>query len=199
MISLEEVSQQFAAFFDRPILIGGMAAIHSGFTNEATNDFDVILVSAGQSDVARVLDDFTLQPKSGGIKGRGTYRGVHVDVYFAYRSKLGDRALLAVEKLAAYVGQTYGNWIVLTPPAQFVTKLAALLDRSASDKGNRDARTLISMIKSGVDGANAYAVMANCSEAADVEQIWRDGMDELVDRSVSRDVQKTRNFFLSER
>lgn len=194
---LERVSQQFASFFNRPILIGGMAAIQSGFTTEATNDFDVILVSSGQSDVARVLEDFSLQPKSGGIKGRGTYQGVHVDVYFAYRSKLGDRALLAVENLAEYVGQTYGNWVLLTPPAQFVTKLAALLDRSASDKGNRDARTLISMINQGVDGSAAYSVMASCSEADDIDHLWRQSMDELVDRAVSRDSQKIRKFFLA--
>ncbi|MFA5710749.1 hypothetical protein [Mycolicibacterium sp.] len=192
---IEEISQRLAGMFTDPILIGGIASIKAGYTTEATNDVDAIIVISDRQVVAQVLRDYSERPMSGGVKGRGTFEGIHVDVYFPYQSKLGDAARLDVATIAEYRGQRHGNWTLLTAPAQFVTKVAALLDRAAKSKGERDAQVLLTMIDSGVDGAESRRVFLRCAEAAGAAGLWSQARDELVDRAPGRREQQIRAFF----
>lgn len=83
-MDLSQISQELAAKFHEPILIGGIAAIESGYTSEATNDIDTIVMVHDRTTAERVLHGFTINRLHGGEKGRGTYCGIHVDVYFEH-------------------------------------------------------------------------------------------------------------------
>jgi hypothetical protein len=43
-MELYDIAQELAAEFENPILIGGIAAIESGYTAESTKDVDMIVV-----------------------------------------------------------------------------------------------------------------------------------------------------------
>jgi hypothetical protein len=171
-VDLSDIAQELATHFDNPILIGGIAAIESGYTTEATKDVDIIVLIHDRKVAASVLEDFTVSGQTPrGEKGRGTYRGIHVDVYFAHQSYLGTAAQLDVAKIAQHRGIRLGGWTLLTPPAQFATKIAALLDRAGTAKGVRDATTLFAMIRSGLSPEESHAVFLDCVTGGG-QELW---------------------------
>lgn len=192
---IDEISQRLAGMFADPILIGGIASIKAGYTTETTNDVDAIIVISDRQKVAQVLRDYSERAMSGGVKGRGTFEGIHVDVYFPFQSKLGEAARLDVARIAEYRGQRHGSWTLLTAPAQFATKIAALLDRSGTSKGERDAQVLLTMIDSDVDGFESRKVFLHCSESSAAEGLWSHARDELLDRAPGRREHEIRQFF----
>lgn len=195
-MNLSDIAQELASKFDDPILIGGIAAIEGGYTDEATNDVDTIVMVHERSTAERVLDGFTTNHIHGGEKGRGTYMGIHVDVYFEHQSILGSAALLDVASLARHRGARLGNWTLLTPPAQFVTKLAALVDRVGTPKGKRDANVLYSMIEAGIDADEARAVLSECSKNPNSDRVWTSaGLHLAQVRSTSREKDVIKTFF----
>ena len=73
--------------------------------------------------------------------------GVGVDVYPVYQSKLGRRLQIPVEVLINHT-EKIDQTKVLTPEAQFVTKMAALLDRPDTLPGEKDRREMWELINS---------------------------------------------------
>lgn len=195
-MELSDIAQELATHFDNPILIGGIAAIESGYTTEATKDVDVIVLIHDRKVAATVLDDFTVSGQTPrGEKGRGTYRGIHVDVYFAHQSYLGTAAQLDVATVAQHRGIRLGGWTLLTPPAQFATKIAALLDRAGTAKGVRDANTLSAMIRSGLSPGESRVVFLDCATSG-AQELWdRAGTDMLAACSTNSERESVRTFF----
>ena len=102
---------------------------------------------------------------SGGKKARGDADGVHVDAYFPHESKLGTKLLLDVGTLTNYVDpdlKVHG-WLMLTLDAHIATKIAALIDRHATEKGGKDARELVALINSGGNSEKVIEVLVAAS------------------------------------
>jgi hypothetical protein len=73
---------------------------------------------------------------------------VHLDIYLPYASPLGGRLRLKVEVLAEYPDTlSFGKWTLLRLEAHIATKMAALLDRHFSEKGQKDAREILTLLK----------------------------------------------------
>jgi hypothetical protein len=196
-MELYDIAQELAAEFENPILIGGIAAIESGYTAESTKDVDMIVVVHERYSAAQVLEDFTVTSQAPrGEKGRGIYCGIHVDVYFEHQSYLGSLAQLDVALIAQYRGKRVGNWILLTPPAQFATKVAALLDRAGTLKGRRDANTLYAMILSSLSPEDAREAFLNCSSSSNRIQLWEQACADLSSAlSTNTERDTVRSFF----
>ena len=83
-----------------------------------------------------------------GRKLRATIDNVHLDIYLPYESQLGDRLRLKVEVLAEYSDELkFEKWTLLRLEAHIATKMAALLDRHFSEKGQKDAREILALLK----------------------------------------------------
>lgn len=141
------------------ILIGGWAT-NARVGGEISHDIDLIITdqSLRQKLPQRLTEYSENQLHSGGKKARGNADGIHVDAYFPYESKLGSKLLLDVGVLTRYVDPTFRlrGWLMLTLDAHIATKIAALIDRHATEKGRKDARELVALIDA---GANATAVV----------------------------------------
>jgi len=100
-----------------------------------------------------------------GRKLRATIDDVHLDIYLPYESQLGGRLRLKVEVLAEYPGVlSFEKWTLLRLEAQIATKMAALLDRHFSEKGQKDAREILALLKlEGVNPAVAAEVLDRAS------------------------------------
>ena len=96
------------------ILIGGWAT-HLRVGGEASKDIDLIINSPELRRTLRdVLDDYSESRHSGGKKVRGTVNGIHIDAYLPHDSRLGERLLLDVDKLAKYTDDvTKSGWLLL--------------------------------------------------------------------------------------
>lgn len=134
------------------ILIGGWAT-HARVGGEISHDIDLIITdqSLRQKLPSRLSEYSENRLHSGGKKARGDADGVHVDAYFPYESKLGTILLLDVGALTQYVDpelKVHG-WLMLTLDAHIATKIAALIDRHATEKGRKDARELVALIDAG--------------------------------------------------
>lgn len=72
-----------------------------------------------------------------------------------YESKLGSKLLLDVGVLTRYIDPDLKveGWLILTPDAHIATKIAALIDRQATEQGRKDARELVALINKGGDAA----------------------------------------------
>ncbi len=144
------------------ILIGGWAT-NARVGGEISHDIDLIITD--QSLRQRLPERLTGYSEnhlhSGGRKARGDADGVHVDAYFPYESKLGSKLLLDVGVLARYVDPDFKveGWLMLTLDAHIATKIAALLDRHATEKGRKDARELVALIDSGGTAAGVVKVL----------------------------------------
>lgn len=154
------------------ILIGGWAT-YLRVGGDISQDIDLIINDQSLRTTLRdKLDDYSENSRhSGGKKARGTVEGVHIDAYFPHESKLGDRLLLDVDKLAKYTdnGRMQG-WVMLTLDAHIATKLAALLDRPDTEKGEKDAREIVRLIASGGTGVGVVRVLLDAT-AGDVNGI----------------------------
>lgn len=151
------------------ILIGGWAT-NARVGGEISHDIDLIITdqSLRQTLPERLTGYSENQLHSGGKKARGDADGVHVDAYFPYESKLGSKLLLDVGVLTHYVDPDFRveGWLMLTLDAHIATKIAALIDRHATEKGRKDARELVALIDSGGDGAKVIGVLYASSGGA---------------------------------
>ncbi len=151
------------------ILIGGWAT-NARVGGEISHDIDLIITdqSLRQKLPERLTGYSENQLHSGGKKARGDADGVHVDAYFPYESKLGSKLLLDVGALARYIDPdfTVEGWLMLTLDAHIATKVAALIDRHATEKGRKDARELVALIDSGGDAAKVVEVILASTSGA---------------------------------
>jgi hypothetical protein len=90
---------------------------------------------------------------------------VHLDIYLRYESQIGGKLRLKVEVLAEYPDAlSFARWTLLRLEAHIATKMAALLDRHFSEKGQKDAREILALLKlEGVDPAVAAEVLDRAS------------------------------------
>ena len=148
------------------ILIGGWAT-NARVGGEISHDIDLIITdqSLRQKLPERLTGYSENRLHSGGKKAQGDADGVHVDAYFPYESKLGSKLLLDVGVLTHYVDPdlTVQRWLMLTLDAHVATKIAALIDRHATEKGKKDARELVALIDDGADAAKVVEVLVAAS------------------------------------
>ena len=144
------------------ILIGGWAT-NARVGGEISHDIDLIITDQNlrQRLPERLTEYSENHLHSGGRKARDNADGVHVDAYFPYESKLGTKLLLDVGALTRYVDPDLKveGWLMLTLDAHIATKIAALLDRHATEKGRKDARELVALIDSGATAAGVIEVL----------------------------------------
>jgi len=97
---------------------------------------------------------------------------VHLDIYLPYESQLGGKLRLKVEVLAEYPDElSFEKWTLLRLEAHIATKMAALLDRHFSEKGQKDAREILALLKlEGVDPVVAAEVLDRAS-TLDIEEL----------------------------
>lgn len=147
---------------DPSILIGGWAT-NARVGGEISHDIDLIINDQSLRQVLpqRLHEYSENELHSGGTKARGTADGVHVDAYFPYESKLGSKLLLDVAVLTRFVDPdfTVNGWLMLTLDAHIATKIAALIDRHATEKGKKDAREIVALVDSGGDGRKVVDVI----------------------------------------
>lgn len=133
------VLRAFLAEFPDAILLGGWAS-YLRTQADKSHDIDVIV---DHVTLSMLVSRYDLVPSShiGGRKYQMELQGVEVDIYPVYQSKLGQRLGMPVEVLAAHAEPVSG-FRVLSPEAQFVAKMAALLDRPDSLPGDKDRREM---------------------------------------------------------
>jgi hypothetical protein len=86
---------------------------------------------------------------------------VHIDIYLPFQSQLGNKLRLKVEVLADHTEPGFHKgWKLLTIEAHTITKMAALLDRPDSEKGEKDANELHRLLKRGVDSVIACTILS---------------------------------------
>lgn len=178
---------------DPSILIGGWAT-HLRVGGEISYDIDFIVTTDSRHQIQRVLPDATDNNVHQGRKFSGELEGVHLDIYVPHESQLGMILRLKVEELSKHVDRDIAPpWMLLTIEAHTVTKLAALLDRSHSEKGAKDAREMLALLKEGVDPDMALRILAEAT-AGPTETIpgYVDDMFALIPRlsPLSKDDQK---------
>jgi len=155
------------------ILIGGWAT-QFRVGGEISRDIDLIINSASLgSTLPRILHDYSENSHHGGDrKGRGSVHGIHVDAYFPHESRLGEKLRLDVAVLARHTDEELvRGWLLLTLEAHLVTKCAALLDRPDSEKGAKDAREIIALLSTGVDGPRAIEILLSASSSTPEEVV----------------------------
>ena len=147
------------------ILIGGWATfVRVG--GEISLDIDLITSQESRHKLEQLMTD--LSPSSNNHQGRKlrpTIDNVHLDIYLPYESQLGGKLRLKVEVLAEYPDElSFEKWTLLRLEAHIATKMAALLDRHFSEKGQKDAREILALLKlEGVDPAVAAEVLHRAS------------------------------------
>ena len=147
---VQAVMQKFVRDFPDVVLIGGWAT-YIRTRAAKSHDIDVIVDHA---TLTKLNAKFQLSP-SHHISGRKfelKVEGVGVDVYPVYQSKLGQRLQIPVEVLMNHT-EKIDRIRVLSTEAQFVAKMAALLDRQDTLPGEKDRREMWELINTdrGVD------------------------------------------------
>lgn len=151
------------------ILIGGWATnIRVG--GDISYDIDLIMRDRSvDAKLHQHLEDVSTNEVHQGRKYKAVKDGVPLDIYIPYESQLGMHLRLRVERLIPY-SEPFGDtgWYLLVLDAHFVTKLAALLDRSSGEKGEKDARELFRLLEKGIDpdAATRILVEATASDIA---------------------------------
>ncbi len=138
--------QRFVRDFPDVVLIGGWAT-YIRTRVAKSHDIDIIV---DHQTLAKLGAKFQLSP-SHHISGRKfeiKVEGVGVDVYPVYQSKLGQRLQIPVEVLIKHT-EKIDRTRVLTTEAQFVAKMAALLDRQDTLPGEKDRREIWELLNSG--------------------------------------------------
>ena len=146
------------------ILIGGWATfIRVG--GEISLDIDLITSQESRHKLEQLMTDLSPSNNHQGRKLRATIDNVHLDIYLPYESQLGDRLRLKVEVLAEYPDELkFEKWTLLRLEAHIATKMAALLDRHFSEKGQKDAREILALLKLGdVDPTVAAEILQRAS------------------------------------
>ena len=146
------------------ILIGGWATfVRVG--GEISLDIDLITSQESRHKIEQLMTDLSPSNNHQGRKLRATIDDVHLDIYLPFESQLGSKLRLKVEVLAEYPDElAFEKWTLLRLEAHIATKMAALLDRHFSEKGQKDAREIVALLKlNGVDPAVAAEVLDRAS------------------------------------
>lgn len=172
---------------DPSILIGGWAT-HARVGGDISRDIDLIIKSPELRQKLRTsVSDYSENGHhSGSVKGRGSVDGIHVDAYIPHESKLGGRLQLRVEVLAEHTEpERHRGWLLLTRDAHIATKIAALLDRPDTEKGQKDAREIVRLIDDGGTASGVVEVMiqATSRDAVEVRGFVATMFDLLPDRA----------------
>ena len=149
---------------DPSILIGGWATfVRVG--GEISLDIDFITSQESRHKLEQLLTDLSPSNNHQGRKLRATIDDVHLDIYLPYESQLGGALRLKVEVLAEYPDElSFEKWTLLRLEAHIATKMAALLDRHFSEKGQKDAREILALLKlEGVDPVLAAEILHRAS------------------------------------
>jgi hypothetical protein len=142
---VQAVMHRFVREFPDAVVIGGWASyLRAGVAK--SHDIDIIVDHA---TLAKLGAKFQLAPSRhiSGQKFAIEMEGVGVDVYPVYQSKLGRRLQIPVEVLINHT-EKIDRTRVLTAEAQFVAKMAALLDRPDTLSGDKDRREMWELISS---------------------------------------------------
>jgi hypothetical protein len=153
------------------ILIGGWATfVRVG--GEISLDIDLITSQESRHKLEQLMTDLSPSNNHQGRKLRATIDDVHLDIYLPFESQLGSKLRLKVEVLAEYPDEvSFEKWTLLRLEAHIATKMAALLDRHFSEKGQKDAREILALLKlEGVDPALAAEVLDRAS-TVDIEEL----------------------------
>lgn len=136
---VQAVLRKFVRSYPDVVLIGGWATyIRTRLAK--SHDIDIIV---DHPTLAKLKANFQLTPSRhvSGRKFEIMVDGVGVDVYPIYQSKLGQRLQIPVEVLINHT-EKIDRTRVLTGEAQFVAKMAALLDRPDTLPGEKDRREM---------------------------------------------------------
>ncbi len=142
---VQAVMNRFVLEFPDAVLIGGWATYLRARVAKS-HDIDLIV---DQATLAKLVAKFELSPSRhiSGQKFAIEVEGVGVAVYPVYQSKLGRRLQIPVEVLINHT-ERIDQTRVLTAEAQFVAKMAALLDRPDTLPGDKDRRAMVELIRS---------------------------------------------------
>ncbi len=142
---VQAVMKRFVREFPDAVLIGGWASYLRARVAKS-HDIDIIVDHA---TLTKLGARFQLSPSRhiSGQKFAIEVDGVGVDVYPVYQSKLGRRLQIPVEVLINHT-EKIDRTRVLTAEAQFVAKMAALLDRPDTLPGEKDRREMVELISS---------------------------------------------------
>jgi hypothetical protein len=146
------------------ILIGGWATF-ARVGGEISLDIDLITSQLSRHKLEQLMTDLSPSNNHQGRKLRATIDDVHLDIYLPFESQLGSKLRLKVEVLAEYPDElSFEKWTLLRLEAHIGTKMAALLDRHFSEKGQKDAREILALLKlEGVDPVIAAEVLDRAS------------------------------------
>jgi len=138
--------RRFVREFPDAVLIGGWASYLRARVAKS-HDIDIIV---DHVTLGKLGAKFQLAPSRhiSGQKFAFEIDGVGVDVYPVYQSKLGRRLQIPVEVLIDHT-EKIDRTRVLTAEAQFVAKMAALLDRPDTLPGDKDRHEMWQLINSG--------------------------------------------------
>jgi hypothetical protein len=167
-----DIYQDVHRSYPDAIVIGGWA---SWLHNQAARSHDIDLI-VSPADLASMEQAFDLTDNShfGSPKWRGTYDGIHLDVYVTYRSRLGTRLQLPVEHLVEHRLDLMG-YPTLNKEALLVAKSAARLDRPDTLPGKKDAEDMALMLLGSEEWdftlVHRVARFAQCSEASGSELV----------------------------
>ena len=153
------------------ILIGGWATfVRVG--GEISLDIGLITSQESRHKLEQLMTDLSPSNNHQGRKLRATIDDVHLDIYLPYESQLGGKLRLKVEVLAEYPDElSFEKWTLLRLEAHIATKMAALLDRHFSEKGQKDAREILALLKlDGIDPAIAAKVLDRAS-TVDIQEL----------------------------
>ncbi|MDJ0336092.1 hypothetical protein QMG83_12740 [Salinibacterium sp. G-O1] len=153
------------------ILIGGWATfVRVG--GEISLDIDLITSQESRHKLESLMTDLSPSHNHQGRKLRAIIDDVHLDIYLPFESQLGSKLRLKVEVLAEYPDElSFERWTLLRLEAHIATKMAALLDRHFSEKGQKDAREILALLKlDGLDPAVAAEVLHRAS-TVDIKEL----------------------------
>jgi hypothetical protein len=149
------------------ILIGGWGT-WARVGGPMSHDIDLIVTRGELAQLRRLVDEFSESHHLAGTKWRGTWQGIHLDLYAPYQSKLGANLQLRVEALAPYSEIVEGRRL-LQVPAHVATKVAALLDRPDSLPGRKDRQELHALLA--LPGASGAPTVIKAASARTGEQV----------------------------
>lgn len=158
------------------ILIGGWGT-WARIGGAMSHDVDLIVSRADLAQIEGMVDEMSQSHHLAGTKWRGTWRGIHIDLYAPFQSRLGANLQLRVEALVPYAELAEGRRL-LSVTAHVATKVAALLDRPDSLPGRKDRQELLNLLAR-PDASGAAAVIKAAS-ARTPEQIGA-----LIDRAIT--------------
>ena len=161
---IRAVVDRLGSDLEPSILIGGWATfVRVG--GEISLDIDLITSQQSRHKLEQMMTDLSPSNNHQGRKLRATFDDVHLDIYLPFESQLGSKLRLKVEVLAEYPDElSFEKWTLLRLEAHIGTKMAALLDRHYSEKGQKDAREILALLKlEGVDPVIAAEVLHRAS------------------------------------